>query len=200
MIPLGTPVPPSPETSSALVAAFAERDIAFIPRTSRRLARRRARRGRCSTTVSELPCDLFLGVPKHRAPEVVIDERHDRGRLHPGRLGHARRRASRASTPSATSRTVGRPEGRRVRRGRGDASSAQTLIAQAARRRASERRIRRAAAPCYIEFGARAGRARGRRLPLGPRADAAPSRRRARRSSAEKQRFGSSRRARWFGL
>lgn len=30
-IPFGTPVPPSPDTSSALLAAFAERDIEFVP-------------------------------------------------------------------------------------------------------------------------------------------------------------------------
>src|ERR1700704_4594373 len=31
VIPLGSPVPPSPDTSQALLAAFAERDIDFIP-------------------------------------------------------------------------------------------------------------------------------------------------------------------------
>jgi sulfide:quinone oxidoreductase len=31
VLPLGSPVPPSPETSRALVAAFAERNIKFIP-------------------------------------------------------------------------------------------------------------------------------------------------------------------------
>ena len=31
VIPFGSPVPPSPETSRALVAAFAERDIDFVP-------------------------------------------------------------------------------------------------------------------------------------------------------------------------
>ncbi len=31
VIPFGTPVPPSPETSRALVAAFTERGIKFVP-------------------------------------------------------------------------------------------------------------------------------------------------------------------------
>ena len=49
VIPFGSPVPPSPETSRALVAAFAERDIEFVPEPPRELARpgtprRRARR------------------------------------------------------------------------------------------------------------------------------------------------------------
>ncbi len=70
VIPLGSPVPPSPETSAALVAAFAERDIKFIP--NRRVASLDGDRGMVVLDDdSELPYDLFLGVPKHRAPEVV---------------------------------------------------------------------------------------------------------------------------------
>ena len=68
-IPFETPVPPSPDTSSALVDAFAERGIEFVPG-------RRVGSLRDSVAVfddgSELPFDLFLGVPKHRAPDVVI--------------------------------------------------------------------------------------------------------------------------------
>jgi sulfide:quinone oxidoreductase len=72
VMPLGSPVPPSPETSRALLDAFAERDIAFIPgRRIRSLDP--ARRAILLDDGSELPYDLFLGVPKHRAPDVVID-------------------------------------------------------------------------------------------------------------------------------
>ena len=64
-------MPPSPDTSEALVAAFAERDIEFIP--GRRVA---ALDGARNVAVlddgRELPFDLFLGVPKHRAPDVVV--------------------------------------------------------------------------------------------------------------------------------
>jgi sulfide:quinone oxidoreductase len=71
VIPLGAPVPPSPETSAALVEAFAERDIALI--TGRRVAALDGERGVVVLEDgSDLPFDLFLGVPKHRAPEVVI--------------------------------------------------------------------------------------------------------------------------------
>ena len=71
VIPLGTPVPPSPDTSSALLAAFAERDIEFVP--SRRVAALDGDRGVVVLDDdSELPYDLFLGVPKHRAPDVVL--------------------------------------------------------------------------------------------------------------------------------
>lgn len=71
VIPLGSPVPPSPDTSRALEGAFAERGIAFTP--SRRVtAVDNERRVAVLDDGSELPFDLFLGVPKHRAPDVVI--------------------------------------------------------------------------------------------------------------------------------
>jgi sulfide:quinone oxidoreductase len=71
VIPLGTPVPPSPETSQALIAAFAERDIEFLP--GRRIGSLDAGRGLAVLEGGEeLPYDLFLGVPRHRAPEVVV--------------------------------------------------------------------------------------------------------------------------------
>ncbi len=68
----GTPVPPSPETSAALVDAFAERHIEFVP--GRRVASLDP--GRSTATVDdgrEMSFDLFLGLPKHRAPDVVIE-------------------------------------------------------------------------------------------------------------------------------
>jgi sulfide:quinone oxidoreductase len=71
VIPFGRPVPPSPETSAALEAAFAERGIELIP--GRRVAALRPDRGvAVLDDESELPFDLFLGVPKHRAPDAVI--------------------------------------------------------------------------------------------------------------------------------
>ena len=71
VIPLGTPVPPSPETSAALMKEFAERDITLI--SSRRVSALDP--GRSVAVLddgSELRFDLFLGVPKHGAPDVVI--------------------------------------------------------------------------------------------------------------------------------
>jgi sulfide:quinone oxidoreductase len=71
VIPLPTPVPPSPEASAALEGEFAERGIALI--AGRRIGAIDPER---SVAIldddSELPFDLFLGVPKHRAPDVVI--------------------------------------------------------------------------------------------------------------------------------
>jgi sulfide:quinone oxidoreductase len=71
VIPLPSPVPPSPDTSRALLTAFAERDIEFIP--DRRVsALDPARRVAVLDDASEMPYDLFLGVPKHCAPDVVV--------------------------------------------------------------------------------------------------------------------------------
>ena len=71
VLPLSSPVPPSPETSIALMAAFRERNIKFIP--NRRVA---SVDGAHNVAILdngvEMPFDLFLGVPKHRVPDVVV--------------------------------------------------------------------------------------------------------------------------------
>ena len=70
VLPLPSPVPPSPAASEALLAAFAERDIRFLSgRSARSLDP--ARHVAVLDDGSELPYDLFLGVPLHRVPEVV---------------------------------------------------------------------------------------------------------------------------------
>src|SRR4029077_13579055 len=72
VLPLSSPVPPSPETSKALLAAFAERNIAF--QAAKRIAAIDAKRGVATLDDGvEMPFDLFLGVPKHRVPQVVLD-------------------------------------------------------------------------------------------------------------------------------
>jgi sulfide:quinone oxidoreductase len=71
VIPLGSPVPPSPDTSRALEDAFAERGIEFLP--NRRVSSLDHQRGvAVLDDGGEMPYDLFLGVPKHRAPDVVL--------------------------------------------------------------------------------------------------------------------------------
>jgi sulfide:quinone oxidoreductase len=72
VMPFGTPIPPSPETSQAILAAFAERGIRFVKDNlvksldpSRKVA--------VLSDGSELPYALFLGVPVHRVPQVVVE-------------------------------------------------------------------------------------------------------------------------------
>ena len=69
--PLPTPVPPSPETSQALLDAFAERGIVFAGGT-RVTAVDEAAHAVTLDNGSTLPCDLFLGVPKNRAADIVV--------------------------------------------------------------------------------------------------------------------------------
>jgi sulfide:quinone oxidoreductase len=70
VLPLSSPVPPSPETSQALVAAFAERNIKFMP--GRRVVAIENKVAILDDGAA-MPFDLFLGVPKHRVPSVVAD-------------------------------------------------------------------------------------------------------------------------------
>jgi sulfide:quinone oxidoreductase len=70
VIPFGTPIPPSPETSTALLATFEERGIRFMP--ERRVAFLDPGKKTASLDDgTELPYDLFLGIPVHRVPAVV---------------------------------------------------------------------------------------------------------------------------------
>jgi len=72
VMPLGVPIPPSPAASEALLVAFAERGIDWHPE---RLVRALDpdRKVALLGDGSEMPYDLFLGVPVHRAPSVVED-------------------------------------------------------------------------------------------------------------------------------
>jgi sulfide:quinone oxidoreductase len=70
IMPFGLPIPPSPATSKALLSAFAERNIQYVPE---RLVRALdpSRKVAILDDGSEMPFDLFLGIPKHCVPEVV---------------------------------------------------------------------------------------------------------------------------------
>jgi sulfide:quinone oxidoreductase len=68
--PLSIPIPPSPDTSQALLTAFGERGIEWIG--GKRIASIDGGNVAVLDDGSELEFDLFLGVPKHRAPDVVI--------------------------------------------------------------------------------------------------------------------------------
>jgi sulfide:quinone oxidoreductase len=194
VIPFGTPVPPSPDTSAALVEAFAERDIELVP-SRRVIALNPARSAAVLDDGSELPFDLFLGVPKHRAPDVVIAS----GITEDGYVPvDSRTLQTRFPGVYAVGdvATVGVPKAGVFSEGAAR-TVAQALIAEHRGEEPSARYGGRGS--CYIEFGGgRVGRVDVDFL-SGPKptgAFRAPSD----ALVAEKERFGSSRRARWFGV
>lgn len=72
VMPFGRPIPPSPGASAALIEAFAERDIEWHAQTA--IVSVDDERGVATTDDgTEIPYDLFLGVPHHRAPDVVLE-------------------------------------------------------------------------------------------------------------------------------
>lgn len=72
VMPLPVPIPPSPDASRAVLAVFAERGISWHPgRTV--LGLDPGRRVALLSGGQELAYDLFLGVPVHRAPRVVVE-------------------------------------------------------------------------------------------------------------------------------
>ena len=194
VIPFGSPIPPSPATSEAIVAVFAERDIEFVP--DRLVA---ALDPNTKEAVLDdgrrLPYDLFLGIPVHRAPGVVVDS----GLTENGWI---------PVDPSTLATRF--PDVYAV----GDVTSVGTpkagVFAEGAARVVADRSIARirgaGEAPgydgtgsCYIEFG---GKEVARvdvdffSTPGHPTGSfVAPSA----EMTAEKAEFGSSRHARWFG-
>ena len=71
-MPLPVPIPPSPEASRALLGTFAEQGIEWHPgRAVSSLDH--GRRTAVLDDGSTMDYDLFLGVPRHRAPAVVVE-------------------------------------------------------------------------------------------------------------------------------
>ncbi len=194
VIPFGSPVPPSPDTSRALVEAFAERSIDFV--ASRRvLSIDPTRKVAVLDDASELPFDLFLGVPKHRAPDVVIAS----GMTEDGYIPvDSRTLATRYAGVYAVGdvATVGVPKAGVFAEGAARVVARQLI---AAARGSGQPEGYDGRGSCYIEFGSgRVGRVDVDFL-SGPK----PTGEFQEPSSAlvaEKSLFGSSRRARWFGL
>jgi sulfide:quinone oxidoreductase len=192
VIPLSTPVPPSPETSAALEKEFAERDITLIA-------------GRCVSALepgrsvavlddgTELPFDLFLGVPKHRAPDVVIAGAMTEDGYVPVDSATLQTRFPGVYAVGDVA-TAGVPKAGVFAEGAARIV-AQTIVARQTGGPPPERHLGRGT--CYIEFGK--GRIGSVDIDFlsGPTKTGmfnAPSA----AQMAEKERFGSSRRARWF--
>ncbi|HUA75873.1 MAG TPA: FAD-dependent oxidoreductase [Solirubrobacteraceae bacterium] len=193
-IPLPTPVPPSPETSAALEAAFAERGIAFMP--GRRIASLDAGEVELDDG-TRLPFDLFLGVPKHRAAAVVRDS----GMLREDEVYvPVDPRTLQTRWPGVYAvgdvAQIGVPKAGVFAEGAARVVAEQ-LIAQA--QGEGEADGYQGQGSCYVEFGAgRIGRVdvdfMSEPQPTGTFREPSAA------LVAEKQEFGSSRRGRWFEL
>jgi sulfide:quinone oxidoreductase len=194
VMPFTTPVPPSPDTSRALLGAFAERDIEFV--ASRRVSSLDpARRVAVLDDGSEMPYDLFLGVPKHRAPDVVIATGLTQEGYVPVISTTLETEVPRVYALGDVA-TIGVPKAGVFAEGAARVVAARLI---AALRGGEEPAAYDGRGACYIEFGGgRVGRVDVDFL-SGPK----PTGEFSEPSStlvAEKHDFGSSRRARWFGL
>jgi sulfide:quinone oxidoreductase len=193
VMPFGAPVPPSPDTSKALLAAFEERGITFIPN---RLVRALdpATRIAVLDDGSELPYDLFLGIPKHRVPDVVAAS----GMTEDGWIPvnpHTLETRYPGVYAVGDVTSVGTPKAGVFAEGAARVV-AQALTAQFQGGEAPGGYDGRGA--CYVEFGAgRVGRVDVQFLPGNPPAGTYTEASAA--LAAEKERFGTSRLKRWFG-
>jgi sulfide:quinone oxidoreductase len=193
VLPHATLIPPSPDTSAALLEAFGERSIHFLP--SAKVASVDRGRGLMAfEDGAECAYDLFLGVPKHRAPNVVIES----GLTVDGFIPvnpvtletaspgvYAIGDVATQSTPKAGVFAEGAAR-----------ALASTLIARV--RAAGEAGRHTGTGACYVEMGGgRVARVDVDFLsgpsPIGVFQPPSPEVR------AEKDRYGSSRRMRWFG-
>jgi len=193
VMPFGSPIPPSPDTSKALLHAFQERKIQFIPKhlvkaidPSRQVA--------ITDDGTEMPFDLFLGIPKHRAPEVIEKsgiavngwipvEKTNLKTKYPG--VYAIGDVNGVGTPKAGVFAEGAAK-----------VAARNIIAEL--EKSEEPSPYKGDGICYVEFGdGRVGKVNvdffSGPAPFGSYTEASAD------LVADKQYFGSSREARWFG-
>ena len=194
LMPLPSPVPPSPETSKALLGAFEERGIEFVP-GARITSLDPGRRVVALESGEEVSYDLFLGVPKHRAPDVVQES----GMAEEGYVP-VDPRTLKTRFPGVYAvgdvATVGVPKAGVFSEGAARVVAAEVL---ATIRGGEQPEGYDGLGSCYIEFGdGRVGRVDVDFL-SGPKPTGTfqePSE----TLVAEKREFGISRRARWFGV
>jgi sulfide:quinone oxidoreductase len=194
VMPFGEPIPPSPATSQGLLAAFAERGITFVPN---RLVRALdpPRHAAILDDGSEMPYDLFLGIPKHRVPDVVAASGMTEDGWIPVNPKNLKTRFPGVYAIGDVT-SVGTPKAGVFSEGAARVVAA-SLIAEIQGGEGPSAYT--GAGSCYVEFGAgRVGRVDVDFL-SGP----SPTGSFVEPSLAlvyEKQRFGASRRSRWFGL
>lgn len=194
VMPFGVPIPPSPATSKALLAAFAERGITFVPN---RLVRALdpARHVAILDDESQIPYDLFLGIPKHCVSGVVAASGMTENGWIPVNPNNLKTRFPGVYAVGDVT-SVGTPKAGVFAEGAARVVAASIM----AELQGGEQPAAYAGmGSCYIEFGGdRVGR-----VDIDFLSGPSPTGSFIEPSVAlvgEKQLFGSSRRARWFGL
>lgn len=194
VMPFGVPVPPSPDTSKALLAAFAERGITFVPDKLVQ-ALDPARRVAILGNGSEMPYDLFLGIPKHRIPDVVAQSgMTENGWVPVDKTNLRTRYPGVYAIGDVTS--VGTPKAGVFAEGAAKVVAA-SIIAEL--QGGEQPAPYPGAGSCYVEFGGeRVGRVDVNFLsgpkPTGSYMEASVE------LAEQKKEFGASRKKRWFGI
>lgn len=195
VVPMGIPLPPSPELSRAILERYAERGIEYV--ADRRVT---ALDGQAREAVLDdggrLPFDLFLGIPVHRAPQVVVDAGLTEGGWIPVEKGSAATRFPGVYAVGDVT-SVGTPK-------------AGVFAERAARVVADQlvARIRGEAEPpgydgtgaCWVELGDQEVGAIEVDFFSTPGHPTGVFTEPSERTTAEKLEFGRSRHERWFGL
>ena len=193
VMPFGTPIPPSPDSSKALLKAFEERNIHFIPKKAVR-AIDGSRKIAVLDDGSEMPFDLFLGIPKHVAPQVVLQSPlAENGWIPVSRTNLQTKFPNVYAIGDVTS--VGTPKAGVFAEGAARIAAEAIL---ASFRQGEFSSSYKGAGSCYVEFGeGKVGRIDvdffSGPSPKGTHTEASEE------LVIEKKHFGSSRKARWFG-
>jgi sulfide:quinone oxidoreductase len=194
VMPFSSPIPPSPASSQALLAAFAARHIAFIPK--RRVSALDPKRHvAVLDDGSEMPYDLFLGVPKHRVPDVVAASGMTENGWIPVNPKNLKTRFPHVYAVGDVT-SVGTPKAGVFAEGAARIAAA-SILAEV--ENGEQPLPYNGAGSCYVEFGHdQVGRVDvdffSGPSPTGGFVEPSVV------LAGEKQLFGSSRRARWFGL
>jgi sulfide:quinone oxidoreductase len=191
--PMGAPVPITKEVSQSFRDVLTERDIEYIPNQHIAKLDRQENEARLADGGS-IPYDLFVGIPVHRAPQVVLDSGLADGDWVPVARANL---ATRFPDVYAVGDITALP----MAKAGVFAEAAARVVADdiAARLRGEElEQPYEGAGSCYLEFGGGAvGKVEANFLG-GPEPTArlvGPSPELA----ADKVEFASTRRARWFG-
>jgi len=194
VMPFDSPIPPSPDTSKALLTAFAERNIQFI---LQKLVRsiNAARHVVVLDDGTEMPFELFLGIPKHRVPAVVEQSGMTVNGWIPVDKTNLKTQFSNVYAIGDVS-SVGTPKAGVFAEGAAKVA-AESIIAEF--ESGAQPDAYKGNGTCYIEFGnGRVGKVNidffSGPAPSGTYTEASLE------LVADKEHFGSSRKARWFGL